>query len=396
MWLALALLFVSPLIAQNRKELENKRQSLIRDIRQTEGQLKETKKNKAATLDQYLALQSQIRKRQQLINTLHEEIDYANESINRSREVLHALSLDVERLKSEYARIVRAAYRHKLNNSFFLFLFSADSFNDAFRRWQYIRQFGRFRKKQARLILDTQETLSRKTLQLEERKKEKEALLSSQEQQKQLLKRELDDKNRILKVLDTSESRLAADLERQQKAHDALNNVIESVIREEMARRRQEARSGEEQPAGKALAVSEESAPLSGEFRKNRGRLPWPVREGVITRQFGKQQHPHVQNVQIVNNGIDIRTAQRAQVFSVFEGKVTGTQFIPGFKNTVIIQHGNYYTVYSNLDETFVERGDPIGRQQAIGKLGADKPEVHFEIWLEKKHLNPVEWVAKR
>ncbi|MCB0552759.1 MAG: peptidoglycan DD-metalloendopeptidase family protein [Phaeodactylibacter sp.] len=392
--LALAFLLVAPLHAQNRKDLETKRQQLIRDIQQTESQLKETKKDKAATLDQYLALQSQIRKREQLIHTLHEEIDYANESINRSREVLAALTTDVEQLKAEYARIIRTAYRHKLNNSFILFLFSADSFNDAFRRWQYLRQYDRFRKKQARLIMDTQGTLARKARQLESRKKEKEALLTSQEQQQQLLNRELADKNRILKTLKTSESKLVAELDQQQKAHNALNNAIEAVIREEMARKRREARSADA-VGSNSSAGPEENAPLSNEFQKNQGRLPWPVRNGVITRQFGKQPHPSVPSIQIANNGIDIRTDERAQVFAVFEGKVAGTQFIPGYKNTVIIQHGKYYTVYSNLDEIYIKRGDPIGRQQAIGILSTDKPEVHFEVWLEKKRLNPVDWVAK-
>nr|HQU59466.1 hypothetical protein [Saprospiraceae bacterium] len=334
--LALAFLLVAPLHAQNRKDLETKRQQLIRDIQQTESQLKETKKDKAATLDQYLALQSQIRKREQLIHTLHEEIDYANESINRSREVLAALTTDVEQLKAEYARIIRTAYRHKLNNSFILFLFSADSFNDAFRRWQYLRQYDRFRKKQARLIMDTQGTLARKARQLESRKKEKEALLTSQEQQQQLLNRELADKNRILKTLKTSESKLVAELDQQQKAHNALNNAIEAVIREEMARKRREARSADA-VGSNSSAGPEENAPLSNEFQKNQGRLPWPVRNGVITRQFGKQPHPSVPSIQIANNGIDIRTDERAQVFAVFEGKVAGTQFIPGYKNTVII-----------------------------------------------------------
>ena len=137
----LSLAFTAPLPAQNRQELENKRQQLLMEIRETEAMLKETKKTKAATLDQYLALQNQIRKRQQLINTLHEEVDYANASIHRANEVLAALSNDVARLKEEYANIIRTAYRHKINNSFLLFLFSADSFNDAFRRWQYIRPY---------------------------------------------------------------------------------------------------------------------------------------------------------------------------------------------------------------------------------------------------------------
>ncbi|MCO6479740.1 MAG: peptidoglycan DD-metalloendopeptidase family protein [Phaeodactylibacter sp.] len=397
--LALAFLFLAiapPLPAQNRQELENKRRQLLTEIQETEALLKETKKSKAATLDQYLALQNQIRKRQQLINTLHQEVDYANASIKRANEVLDALSNDVARLKEEYANIIRTAYRHKVNNSFLLFLFSADSFNDAFRRWQYIRQYDRYRKKQARLILQTQEMLANRARQLEEKLKEKEELLAHQEQQQQLLNRELKDKNRILKELKSSEGKLVAELDEQQKAHDALNNAIEEVIRAEMARKRREAREADALAAGNGPPAPDENLPLSNSFKGNQGRLPWPVKDGYITRRFGKQPHPQIRSVQITNNGIDIRTDEQANVYAVFEGTIAGTQYIPGYKNTVIIQHGKYYTVYSNLEEAFVQRGDKVGTREPIGKLGADKPEVHFEVWLEKERLNPVNWVAKR
>ena len=392
----LSLLFTASLAAQNRQDLETKRQQLLMEIRDTETLLKKTKQNKAATLDQYLALQNQIRKRQQLINTLHEEVDYANTSINRANEVVAALSKDVAWLKQEYANIIRTAYRHKINNSFLLFLFSADSFNDAFRRWQYIRQYDRYRKKQAALIIQTQEMLARKARQLEGKLEEKEQLLASQEQQQQLLNRELKDKDRILKELKTSEGRLVAELDEQQKSHDALNLAIEEVIRKEMARKRREARAADVLAAGEGPEEPDDNIPLSNSFKDNQGRLPWPVKNGYITRRFGKQPHPQIRSVQITNNGIDIRTYEQSSVYAIFEGKIAGTQFIPGYKNTVIIQHGKYYTVYSNLEEAFVQRGDMVNTREPIGQLGKDKPEVHFEVWQEKKRLNPVDWVAKR
>jgi murein hydrolase activator len=383
----------TPLLGQKRQELESKRQQLLREIQQTEVQLKETSKNKAATLDQYLALQNQIRRRQQLIATLRREIDYANSGIQRSREVLAALSVDAERLRTEYAQIIRTAYRHKISNSFVIFLFSAESFNNAFRRWQYIRQYDRYRRKQARLIMETQEALTQKTLQLEKRRAEKETLLAAQEQQQQLLSREMAAKNAILKALNTSETKLAKDLDVQQKAHEALNSAIEAIIRDEVARARREARAA----AGEGRAAPEaERLPLSNDFQNNRGRLPWPVKEGVITRQFGPQPHPTVPSIKIANHGIDIRANAGAAVFAVFEGRVVGVQFIPGFKNTVLLQHGDFYTVYSNLDEVYVQLNDPVESHKTIGKLGADKPEVHFEIWQEKVKLNPTDWVAKR
>ncbi len=394
--LLLAFLLATPLPAQNRRELESRRQQLLQEIKDTENMLSKTKKNKAATLDQYLALQNQIRKRQQLVDNLRQEIDYANAGIERANEVLGALSQDVARLKEEYATIIRTAYRHKLNNSYLLFLFSADSFNDAFQRWQYLRQYDRYRKKQARLIIETQEMLSRKAEHLKARLSEKEELLSKQEQQQHILNREFEDKNRILKELKTSEGKLVAELDKQQKAHDALNKAIEDIIIAEMANKRREARNTTSLASSGEEETEEDNTPLSNEFQNNRGRLPWPVEGGYITRRFGKQPHPQIRSVQITNNGIDIRTGEQSDVHAVFNGRVAGIQFIPGYKNTVIIRHGKYYTVYSNLDELYVSRDEEVSTQQAIGKLGSDKPEVHFEVWLEKKRLNPVFWVAQR
>lgn len=380
--------------AQNRKDLEEKRIQLIEEINQTTNLLAETKKDKAATLDQFIALQSQIRKRQQLINTLQKELQYANESIARANQVMLALNADIERLKKEYGNMIRSAFRQKMNKSALAFLFSANNLNDAFRRWQYLKQYDRFRKRQAQLILETQGTLQAKAQQLEDTKLEKQKLLRSQEKQTLILNQELTAKNKILKKLKSSESRLVAALDEQQQAHDKLNNAIEAIILKEMVSKRKEARTSA------ALANTEEkvniSPVVSGDFVRNKGRLPWPVKSGDITRYFGTQPHPTIKSVQIANNGIDIRTEKHSDVLAVFEGKVVGIQFIPGYKNTIIVQHGIYYTVYSNLDQIYVKRGDNINVRQSIGKVGKDKPELHFEIWKEKQRLNPVNWVQKK
>lgn len=392
--LILIILAVSSNIAvgQNRKELEDKRKRLIQEINQTTNLLEETKKNKTATLNRYIALQRQIRKRKQLVRTLQQEIDYADESMERAYEVIDALNLDVNRLKAEYANMIRTAYRHKMSSSSILFIFSADNLNDAFKRWQYIKRYDKYRKKQAQLILETQATLQSKTDQLEQRKKEKEKLLVSAQQQQQLLSVELKDKDEILKTLKDDESRLALELSQQQDAHSKLNDAIENIIRKEMALKRKEARSSD------ALAANKETSTvhLTGDFSKNKGGLPWPVTSGFISRGFGTQPHPTLKEIEITNNGIDIQTEGKANVRAVFEGKVAGTQFIPGYQNTVIVQHGNYYTVYSNLEEVFVKRGDIVKTKQAIGRLGNENAEVHFEVWKEKQRLNPVNWVTKK
>lgn len=390
----LFLTVLTPLCGQNRKELENKRKKLIEDIQQTTNKLQETQKSKAAAFDRYLTLQRQIGKRQQLIETLQEEIAVTDESINRTNEVVDALAQDIERLRSDYATMLRAAYRQRANQSQLIFLFSANSINQVFRRWQYLRQYNRYRQKQAKLILETQTTLKAKAEQLTLRQQEKKVLLSSEKSQQLLLDRELDDKNKLVRSLKRNESRLSAELERQQRAHQKLNGAIESIIREEMARKRKATRSAEKAETPASANAKIETDPTSISFQQNKGRLPWPV-QGEVVRNFGVQAHPTLKGIEITNNGIDIQSAGQAEVQAIFEGKVAGTQFIPGYQNLVILQHGNYYTVYSNLEEVYVRRGEQVALGQTIGQLSKSKNELHFELWRDKQHQNPLSWLLK-
>lgn len=389
---------------QSRKELEDKRKKLLKEIEQTSTLLKQTKENKEVTLSRYVTLQKQINRRQQLIETLQAEVQYLLENMERTSDVVIALTDDVERLRLEYANMARHAYRQRLTRSDWLFLFSAKSFNDAFRRWQYLRQYDRYRQKQARLILDTQQTLLDKIKSLEERKTEKQVLLGSAQRQSEMLGFEMTAKNRLLEELKGDEARLARNLESKRAAAEKLNAAIEKIIREEMERVRREERSAAASAAasGNKASVTPSATPeatsLSKDFQNNKGKLPWPVTNGVITSRFGRQSHPTIQNIEIVNNGIDIRTDQGSSVRAVFEGTVVGTQFIPGYDYMVILQHGEYYTVYSNLEEVSVKKGDKITVRQNIGKVSTDRKtntsEVHFEIWREKNRLNPQDWVG--
>ena len=391
---------VAAIAQQNRRELEDKRKKLLKEIEQTSNMLKKTTENKEATLTRYVTLQRQIGKRQQLIETLQAEVQYLLENVERTSNVVIALTEDIERLKQEYATMARHAYRQRLSHSDWLFLFSAKSFNDAFRRWQYLRQYDRYRQKQTRLILETQQTLLDKIRMIEERRNEKEKLLDSERRQSEMLGLEMSAKNRLLEELKGDESRLARDLEKKRTAAAKLNAAIENIIREEMERAEREKRSNVS-PGSKANpSATPESTVSSRDFQNNRGKLPWPVKNGVITGHFGRQQHPTIQSVEIVNNGIDIRTDEGAPVRAVFEGTVVGTQFIPGYDYMVILKHGDYYTVYSNLEEVSVKKGDQVAIRQSLGKVSTDRKtntsEVHFEIWKEKTRLNPQDWVGSK
>lgn len=380
------------LSAQSRKELEERRKRLLEEINQTNSQLEKTKKDKELALARYFALQNQIQKRKKLVQTLHEEINSADVTIEQLKKVQNTLDNDLERLKLEYASTMRTALRNRMSNNMILFLFSAKDFSDAFKRWQYIRQYYFYRNRQAEQILKTHQNLAQKAAELEKAKVEKSKLLVAQQQQQSTLNVELADKDRLVKSLKSDESKLITELNKQQKAHDQLNKAIEEVILAEMAKKKKDARKPE------ALATAKDNAAdasLTNGFEQSRGRLSWPIANGMIVRPFGTQPHPTLKGVKVNNNGIDIRSDKSSDVYSVFTGTVVATQYIPGYQNMVMVQHGQYYTVYSNLEDVKVKRGEAVSAKALIGSISKDKPEVHFEVWHEKEKLNPADWIGQ-
>lgn len=411
------LLLVLPLIAfpQSKKELEERRKKLIRDIEVTGKMLKKTTRTKEATYDRYITLQSQIERRENLIETIGREIAAAENSIERNSEVIASLNLDIQKMQAEYGRTIRSAYRRKTLSNPLLFLLSAESLNQAFRRWLFLRKYDEFRRKQAEAIVFTKEMLAKKVASLEDTRRDKENLLISLRSQKTMLTVEMSNKNDLLRTLAQDETRLRSDLQRKEAAHEALNQAIERVIQEEVRKRVEESRrtrpatpsrpnantstaSAGNTAATEPAAVMEEDN-TSRSFSQRRGQLPWPVDDGFISRSFGRQKHPTLKNIEITNNGIDIRTDESAAVHAVFEGRVAGVQFIPGHDYTVILQHGNYYTVYSNLAETSVAKGDWVKSRQQIGRVSNNTitgtSELHFELWNQKERVNPAGWIRK-
>ncbi len=386
----------STLFGQVRQDLENQRKKLIQEIANTSAKLERTKKTKAAALERYVALQNQIQARERLILTLQQELLYVDEKFSQTSDVVTSLSLDVSKLEEEYAQMLRQAYRQKATKSSLLFLFSSESINQIFKRWQYLKQYDSYRKKQALIIQKTRETLLEKMEQLQKRKHEKELLIEAEVQQQEILNKEFKLKSNVISSLKTSESRLVKELEDQKKAHERLNKAIEEIIRKEVAKTRSSSRTNTiPDRGGNTFDISAESS----NFNSYKGRLPWPVDQGSIERYFGIQPHPTIQNINITNNGIDVLTDAQANAYAVFPGKVVGVQFVPGHDYMLIIQHGNYYSVYSNLEEAKVEKNQEVKAGTRIGTVSIDaktqKSIIHFEIWYNKTRLNPSEWLRK-
>ncbi len=395
--LLLIVLALLPLavFSQDRQILEDKRKKLIEEIQQTEQLLQETVKSRETALLRFNTLQEQIRKRRLLIQTLEAEVGLADGNLSQIQNVIQSLQSDIDKLFREYAQMARVAYRQKLSMGRLVFLLSAKNFNEAFRRWQYLRQYDQYRQKQAHLIQQTQASLTTQLGELEARKREKQLLLGKAQNQTGRLEIELEEKNKLVKTLKSDESRLASDLKQKRTAHEQLNSAIEKIIREEMAK----ARKAERKEETKAEVTAAREA--SSSFEQLKGKFLWPVTSGVITGHFGKQEHPTLNRVYITNNGIDIRTELDAPVFAIYQGEVAGVQFIPGYSSyMVIIRHGAYYTVYSNLEEVGVQRGQQVKTRDPIGKVRTDPKtnaaEVHFEVWKEKNRMNPTEWLKPR
>jgi septal ring factor EnvC (AmiA/AmiB activator) len=387
---ALALLTVIPTAAgQSRKDLEEKRKSLLKEINRTGEELISAQKNKKATLQVIVTMQRQIQSRQQLVRSIETEIAQLDKDILTNQNTLKALEAKIQQLRNEYTEMLRLALRYKLTHSPAIFLLSASNLNDAFRRWQYLRQYDRHRTRYARLILETENDLQNKMATLRSNRLQKEEMQSSLFQQQKQLDSELGKKDALLKSLKINEQKLVSELTRQEEERRQLDQAIEMVIRRELANMQKKDRPDE------IPAAEPEMTRTAAAFGLNKGRLPWPVSGGKIVRPFGTQQHPRFKDVKTQNNGIDIRAEGNNIVRAVADGRVSSIQFIPGYQNTLIIQHGEYYSVYSNLAEVSVTRKDQVREGQEIGRLDNTIMELHFELWREKSRLNPEPWIKK-
>lgn len=425
-------------MAQTKKTLEGRRVKLMKDIALTDKMLKQTAQTRTTTYDRFVALQGKIERRERLIGSLGREIYVTEDSILKVEQNIEGLTRNISVLRVEYAEMVRGAFRRRAITNPLLFILSAESLNQAFRRWLLLLKYDRYRRGQEESILFNQTKLTEKRANLANTRAEKEKLRDNLNGQQATLELELVEKDNLVQTLARDEVRLKADLQKKQADYEALNAAIERVIQEEVRKKTLEARSKPKTappvtpvpvnpapaPPGKTnvappiaaappktapvrpaapLATAREQAEdeeaLSVGFRRQQGNLPWPVENGFISRFFGRQKHPTIRNIEITNNGIDIRTEEGESVRVVYDGVVAGVQFIPGHNYTVIIQHGNYYTVYANLDATDLTEGISVSARQTIGEVSTNPitgaADLHFEVWYQKERMNPTGWIEE-
>ncbi len=414
----LFVLSIASVSAQNKAVLEKKKNKLQKDIQYINNLLKDTETNKEKSLSYINGLQSKIALRTELIKTINNEIALLTNEISENQDSLEILKKTLETLKKQYGEMILQAYKSRSTNDQLLLIFSAEDLSQAYRRIRYLKQFNEYRKKKAEAIVRTGEKIENKLRTLEDAKTQKLAILKEEQEQNTKLLQERQEKESLVEKLKSKETELKASLEKKQKEKAQLDleikKIIEREIEEERKRRERELakkREAEAKKSGtttlpapktealKAPALTPEAILASTNFEGNKGKLPWPVEKGIITGRFGTHPHPVFANIQIKNDGIDITTDKYANVRSVFEGTVSGIFNVTGYGKVVIVRHGEYLSVYSNLSETTVTKDQKIKTKDIIGKAGLNdegsRSFINFQIRKGSVTQNPEHWLSR-
>lgn len=397
---------------QKKEQLQQQMKKLQDEIKSIEAALKTNSAKKEKSLSEVLSLQAKIKSREKLIGNISNQIGDLDETIDKTQEEITVKSTEVEKMKADYAEMLRKSYQNQHIQNQVVFLLSSNSFYDAIRRYNYLLKIAEYRRGQALAIQKSIGELQVIKDDLQENKQEKENLLVRQTAQKQELENEKKEKDVAVAQLQEKEKKLRRAQQEKSKAAAALNNKIQAIIEEEIRLARKKAEEAAKRTGAsnttKDVAVkkgSTETMPLtpaeqalSKDFSNNKSKLPWPVMRGHIVSGFGKHEHPLLKGVVIENNGVDIKTEAGAEARSVFGGTVVSVFFLPTTQNCVIVKHGEYFTVYSNIETVTVKTGQTLTTKQSLGKLHTDKSEeltkVHLEIWKGKDKMDPSQWLA--
>lgn len=373
--------------SQSLDVLKARKAKTQKEIEYTTFLLNKTGENTKASLNKLSLLNQQIDLRNNLIEDCNSQLNILQKNISDNQFVILQLTEDLDRIKSNYASMIQQAYRNRGDYNHLFFILSSESFNQAYKRLFYIRQMARYRQKQSQQIEAIRLVLQQKTEDLSQKKTEQQEILTQQMAESSKLNVEKKKQSSYYQELKKKEKDLKKHLEYQQRIDDKLTKEIERIIEEEARK-------------SKTKAPTPEEKTFSDNFEKNKGNFPWPVATGVITDRFGEHSHAVMKNIIVNNNGIDITTDPGEKARSIFNGTVSRVFAIPGGNMAVIIRHGEYISVYSNLKEVYVKQGDKVETKQNIGLIYSDPSEdnktiLKFQIRKESLKLNPEEWISR-
>lgn len=416
-------LIASVSLGQSRNALEKKHKKTQEDIKYTNSLLKKTQRDKKISMNQLMILNKKIAARQELINTITEEVKILNKKINETLESIELLEKDLKKLTTGYAKMIVFAYKTRSSYDKVVFILAANDFNMAYRRLKYLQQYADYRKKQMEKIVVTRQELSEKVEELKTKKESKELLLSEEETETKQLSSEKGEHAKMLTILKSKEEDLKKKLAEQklsdQKLKKAINDLIAEEIRKAELARKEKLRKEKELREKNAknnvpddktnvtdktkkvtvfdLTPAEQI--VSDKFEANKGKLPWPIERGIVTGTFGEHDHPVLKGIKIKNDGVYISTTQGSVARTIFDGTVSKIISIPGKNKAIIIRHGDFLSVYSNLKDVSVNVGEKVKAKQKIGTVFTDQDDdnktiLELQIWQGTIKQNPESWLS--
>ncbi|MDB5153241.1 MAG: peptidoglycan DD-metalloendopeptidase family protein [Mucilaginibacter sp.] len=404
--------------AQSSDELKRRRDKYSEELEKLNREYEQTANDKRSTLKQLSLLKAQINLREEKISVINSEVRNLDNQISESTNTVHSLQSQLDQLRKEYAAMILFAYRNQSSYNKLMFIFAAKDFNQSYKRLKYLQQFGSYRQRQAQYIMGTQKDLHVKINELDNTKKQKNTLLVDQVKEKETLGKQKNDQAQVVSLLSRQQGELKQQQRDLQRKIARTNQEINAAIRREIEEQRRKAEAAAKAAALAAAATGDsknvtvpkkaitknsttsevlnatpESARLSNDFLGNKGSLPWPVTNGVVVQGFGAY---YTEGIKSENSGIDIKTNVNAPVRAVFDGKVRVIKNVYG-DYFVLIQHGEYFTAYSNLKSVSVSEGQNVSTKQNIGTVAAESatgiPKVNFQLWKGSTPVNPKIWL---
>lgn len=395
--LLLLLLFSAGVQAQvdKQKELETRRQELQQEIRRINDLRSSNLRKEKSILTEVEDLNQQIRSTENLIRVTNQQANLLTNEINANQRKIGELRKELEKLKEDYGQMVQKSYRSKSQQSRVMFLLSSESFLQAYKRLQYMKQYANYRKQQGDEIKGRTVKLQELNQSLASQKKEKDKLIAENRATRAQLEKNRKEQQVLVATIRKKEGQFASQLRQKQQEISAIDREIEKIIAESIARSNRDSGSStravyELTPEAKALAAS---------FASNKGKLPWPVRSGVVSMRFGNQPHPVVRSITVNSNGVRIDTEEGGKAKAIFGGTVSEVQAVRGANKAVMVRHGDYISIYNNLRKIFVKKGDEVSIGQELGEISGSKSSgkttLHFLLYKNNEKLNPEQWIYK-
>lgn len=379
----------------NREDLEKRRIELRNEITRINELRISNQKKQRSVLGQVEDLNQQIKSTEDLIKLTNQQANLLTREITTNTNKIGALRKELEKLKEDYSRMIEKSYKSKSQQSRVMFLLSSKNFLQAYKRVQYMKQYTKYRKQQGEEIKANTLELQQLNSRLVQQKEEKQKLVAENRKTRAQLEENRKSQQTLMSTIRRREGEFATQLKKKQNEIDAIDRAIDKMIRESIAKSNKESGS----TSRDAFELTPEAKALAADFNNNKGKLPWPVKSGVVTMKFGKQPHPVVKSVMVNNNGVRIDTDEGGKARAVFNGTVSEVQAVKGANKAVMVRHGDYITIYNNLEKVFVKKGDTVTTEQELGEVATNKTTgkttLHFLLYRNNQKMDPAGWIYR-